>query len=83
IFANGKSGAGVRGLFYGDASQLLAQLLAAAVLLLFGFLTAYACFKLSNLLVRMRVSRDTELMGLDTPEMGAMGYPDFSITSRP
>ena len=32
---------GVRGLFYGDASQLLAQLLDAGVVLVFGFVMAY------------------------------------------
>jgi Amt family ammonium transporter len=74
---------GVRGLFYGDPSQLVAQLAAAAVLLIFGLATASACFKLSNLLTPMRVVRDTELMGLDAPEMGALGYPDFTVTSRP
>ena len=34
---------GVRGLFYGDASQLVAQLLAAVVVAIFGFGTAYIC----------------------------------------
>ena len=65
---------GVRGILYGDASQLLAQVLAAAVLAAFGFLMAYAWFKLSNRLTPMRVSRDTELAGLDGPEMGVLGY---------
>jgi Amt family ammonium transporter len=72
---------GVRGFFYGDASQLAAQLLAAAVLAVFGFATAYAGFKLSNLLAGIRVGRDTELAGLDAPEMGSMGYPDFTVKS--
>jgi Amt family ammonium transporter len=70
---------GVRGLFYGDASQLGMQLLDAAVVALFGFAMAYAWFKLSNLITPIRVSAETEMAGLDGPEMGVLGYPDFNI----
>jgi ammonium transporter, Amt family len=73
---------GVRGILYGDASQLLAQLLDAAVLAVFGFLMAYAWFKLSNLITPIRVCRETEIEGLDGPEMGAFGYPDFTTAGR-
>ncbi len=68
---------GVRGLLYGDISQLFAQLLDAAVVTVFGFVMAYAWFKLSNLITPIRVSREAEMEGLDSPEMGALGYPDF------
>ena len=54
---------GVRGILYGDASQLAAELLDAAVLAVFGFLMAYAWFRLSNLITPIRTSRETELMG--------------------
>jgi ammonium transporter, Amt family len=73
---------GVRGLLYGDASQLHAQLLNAAVVAVFGFAMAYAWFKFSNLITPLRVSRDTEIQGLDGPEMGALGYPDFTVSNR-
>ncbi|MHB8971760.1 MAG: ammonium transporter [Pirellulaceae bacterium] len=73
---------GVRGLFYGDASQLLAQLLDAGVVIVFGFVMAYAWFKVSNLITPIRVSKETEMQGLDAPEMGALGYPDFTVSSR-
>ena len=73
---------GVRGILYGDASQLAAQLLDAAVLAVFGFLMAYAWFTLSNWITPIRASRETELAGLDGPEMGVMGYPDFTLVSR-
>jgi len=66
-------------LFYGDASQLGMQLLDAAVVVLFGFAMAYAWFKLSNLITPIRVSAETEMAGLDGPEMGVLGYPDFNI----
>lgn len=70
---------GVRGLFYGDSSQLTAQALDAAVVAVFGFVFAYAWFKFSNLITPLRVSKETELEGLDGPEMGCLGYPDFVI----
>jgi Amt family ammonium transporter len=69
---------GVRGALYGDYGQLAAQLLEAAVLAGFGFLMAYAWFKLSNRITPLRVSAEVEVQGLDLPEMGAMGYPDFT-----
>jgi ammonium transporter, Amt family len=70
---------GVRGLFYGDASQLWAQLLDAAVLCVFGFIMAFVFFKVINLIVPMRVSKEVELQGLDGPELGSIGYPDFVV----
>jgi len=70
---------GVRGLFYGDATQLYAQLLDAAVVAVFGFVMAYAWFKLSNLITPLRVSKEVEMAGLDAPEMGVLGYPDFTV----
>jgi Amt family ammonium transporter len=73
---------GVRGLLYGDASQLAIQAIGAAVLAVFAFLMAYAWFKLSNRIYPMRVGRETELQGLDAPEMGALAYPDFTVTNR-
>lgn len=91
LFANGKYGIGwnkvpgaVTGLFYCDhsPSQLWAQLLDAAVVAVFGFLMAYAWFKFSNLITPLRVSKETEIAGLDGPEMGALGYPDFTVASR-
>ncbi|MCE9546639.1 MAG: ammonium transporter, partial [Planctomycetia bacterium] len=72
---------GVRGLFFGDASQLYAQLLNAAVVAVFGFVMAYVWFKFSNLITPIRVSAETEMAGLDVPEMGAEGYPDFTVAT--
>jgi len=70
---------GVRGLFYGDVSQLYAQLLDAAVVAVFGFVMAYVWFKFSNLIFPLRVSREVEMEGLDAPEMGVLGYPEFQV----
>ena len=69
---------GVRGLFFGDAVAIWHAMIDAAVVAIFGFAMAYAWFKLSNLITPIRVSAETEMQGLDGPEMGAMGYPDFT-----
>jgi Amt family ammonium transporter len=68
---------GVRGILYGDASQLWAQLLDAAVVAVFGFVMAWVWFKISNVITPLRVTREVELQGLDGPEMGVMGYSGF------
>jgi Amt family ammonium transporter len=73
---------GVRGILYGDVSQLYAQLIDAGVVAVFGFFMAYAWFKLSDKITPIRVSPETEIEGLDGPEMGALGYPDFTVASR-
>ena len=72
---------GVRGILFGDASQLWMQTIDCVVLAVFGFVMAYAWFKVSNLITPLRVSAETELAGLDMPEMGVIGYPDFVLSS--
>jgi Amt family ammonium transporter len=70
---------GVRGILYGDASQLVMQAVDCVALSIFGFAMAYVWFKVSNLITPIRVSAETELAGLDMPEMGALGYPEFAL----
>jgi Amt family ammonium transporter len=72
---------GVRGILYGDPSQLWMQMIDCAVLAVFAFTMAYVWFKFSNLITPLRVDEETEIEGLDAPEMGAHGYPDM-MTSR-
>ena len=83
LFADGKYGdgingvaGGVTGLFFGDASQLIAQLIAIAVLLLYGFGLSYVFFKVLDKVWGLRVAPEIELEGLDIPEMGVLAYPD-------
>jgi Amt family ammonium transporter len=75
---NGVEG-GVRGLFYGDASQLLAQLIAIAVLIVWGFGLSLIFFKVLDKVWGLRVSPEDELEGLDIPEMGVLAYPDNQL----
>jgi Amt family ammonium transporter len=74
---------GVRGLLYGDFGQFVMQGIDCVVLAVFAFVMAYVWFKISNLVTPIRVSRETELEGLDGPEMGTLGYPDFQIHTGP
>ncbi len=73
---------GVRGILFGDASQLAMQAIDCVVLCIFGFAMAYVWFKISNLITPIRVSKETEIAGLDIPEMGAVGYPDFVLAKE-
>src|SRR6266550_2106956 len=68
---------GVRGLFYGDASQLWAQLIGITTNIVWVGLTGYAAWKITAMLTAdHRVSPAVEEHGLDLPEMGALAYPD-------
>ena len=70
---------GVRGLLYGDFSQFIMQIIDCAAVAIFGFIMAYVWFKVSDLITPIRVDKETEVEGLDGPEMGTLGYPDFQI----
>jgi ammonium transporter, Amt family len=86
LFADGAYGDGwngvpgtVRGLFYGDASQLAAQVVGTLTCIVWVFVTFYAFFKVVEAVMGNRVAADVELEGLDLPEMGALAYPDFVL----
>jgi Amt family ammonium transporter len=90
LFADGKSNYGgawngvtgsVTGLFYGDAGQLVAQLVGVATLVGFVFTLSFIFAFVVDLLVGQRTSAKSELEGLDLPEMGAMAYPEFELKS--
>jgi len=70
---------GVRGLLYGDFSQFIMQLIDAGTVAIFGFVMAFVWFKISDAITPIRVSKEVELEGLDGPEMGVLGYPDFQL----
>ncbi|HEY4882576.1 MAG TPA: ammonium transporter [Myxococcales bacterium] len=73
---NGVSGS-VTGLFYGDAGQLAAQLVGISTLLGVVFTLSFAINMVLEYVIGHRVSAETELNGLDIPEMGQLGYPEF------
>jgi Amt family ammonium transporter len=88
LFADGKSNYGgswngvngnVTGLFYGDPSQLVAQLIGVATLIGFVFSMSWALNAVLDVFIGQRVGAKAELQGLDLPEMGALGYPEFEL----
>ncbi len=87
LFADGAYGSGwngvpgtVRGLFYGDPGQFVAECIGMLTCFVFVFVTFYAFFKIVDAVVGNRVSAEDEIAGLDMPEMGVLGYPDFVLT---
>jgi Amt family ammonium transporter len=83
LFADGRYGEGfngvagpVRGLFYGDAGQLVASCLGIIVNVLWVGLVSMLTLALLDKLVKNRVSKEDEIDGLDLAEMGAPGYAD-------
>jgi Amt family ammonium transporter len=77
----GTSGAalkGVTGLFYGDSTQLVAQLLEGGAGVVWNVVVGGAAFwAVGKLFAGNRVSAEVEIAGLDVPEMGVPGYPEF------
>src|ERR1043165_8685335 len=83
LFADGTSNYGgswngvpgsVSGLFYGDAGQLAAQLVGISTLLGVVFTLSFAINMVLEYVIGHRVSAESELDGLDIPEMGQLGY---------
>lgn len=88
LFADGTYGdlynaipGGVRGLFYGDAKQFLAQVVGVVANIVFVGIAFYLIYKLVDKLVGHRVDPEVEIAGLDLPEMGALAYPDFQVAT--
>src|SRR3954464_339558 len=73
----GVAGKGVTGLFYGDSKQLVAQLIEVVVGVVWNVAVCGISFADTGKLVGNRVSAEVEIGGLDLPEMGAEGYPEF------
>jgi Amt family ammonium transporter len=92
LFADGRSNyagawngvpGSVTGLFYGDAGQLVAQLIGVATLVGFMFTFSFVVNMIIEAAWGHRVAAKVELEGLDIPEMGALGYPEFVLQHEP
>ncbi len=82
LFADGTYGVGwngvagpVRGLLFGDGSQLCAQLIGVITNIVFVFPVAYGFFRIVGRLMGNRVPAEVEWSGLDSSEMGSEAYP--------
>ena len=71
---NGGPEAGVTGLFYGDAGQLVAQLIGLGANLIWVGATSFVLFKVLDATVGMRVTPEQEVQGLDFNEVSAPAY---------
>ncbi len=86
LFADGTYGDGlngvektVRGLFYGDPSQFGAQVVGMITNFVFVFVVMFIFFKVLNLIIPLRVSKEAEQEGLDEGEVSVIAYPDFAV----
>ena len=79
LFADG-SYRGVAGLVYGSPGQLVAQVIGIGANLAWVFCAGFATFWLIEKLVGNRVSAESEIQGLDVPELGVVGYIDEDPT---
>jgi Amt family ammonium transporter len=86
LFADGTYGDGlngvagtVKGLFYGDTSQLIAQSIGVLANIVFVFSLSWVFFKVQDAIMGIRVSAEDEIAGLDEPETGVLAYPDFTV----
>jgi len=82
LFADGSYGEGwngvagpVRGLIFGDPSQLAAQAIGVATNAVFVFVVAYAFFIACDRVIGNRVAAEVESVGIDSMEMGSEAYP--------
>ncbi len=80
----GVAGRGVTGLFYGDSKQLVAQLVEVGVGIAWNVVVGGLAFwVIGKVLGSNRVPAAVEIAGLDVPEMGLPGYPEFIPTRAP
>ena len=90
LFADGTYGDGwngvpgtVKGLFYGDASQFLAQCVGTLTNIVYVAIIGYVVFKLLDLTLGLRVDPEHEFEGLDQHEVAVVAYPDFNLRNFP
>jgi len=66
--------AGADGLFYGNPGQLLIQVVAVVVTMVFSFGISYILFKILDATMGLRVTAEDEVAGLDITEHQETGY---------
>jgi Amt family ammonium transporter len=74
---------GVTGLFYGDHTQIIAQLIEVVVCAAWNIIVGGLVFWIiGKILGSNRVSAEVEREGLDVPETGVPAYPDFVMSTK-
>jgi Amt family ammonium transporter len=88
LFADGTYGLGwngvsgtVRGVFYGGGGggQMLAQIIDVIVGFIWAWGAMYVLFLIAKRFMKVRVSPEVEIEGLDEGEFGQVCYPDFVL----
>ncbi len=68
------NGAGANGLFFGNPKQFAVQAGSVALVAVYSFVTSLVLFKIIDLAIGLRVTRDEETEGLDISQHGEAGY---------
>ena len=85
LFADGTApdflvvGYPIKGLFFGDGAQLVAQLVGAVTVIVWSFGTSFVLFSVLKAMGIFRSKPEDEMAGLDIPEMGTHAYPPQEI----
>ncbi len=79
IMPIGSVAPGVKWFSHMGMGQLGAQAIGGLTCIVLGGLMSYVFFKVSDLVLPMRVAREAEIQGCDIPEVGALAYPDFEL----
>ena len=75
---NGIAG-GVKGLFYGDSGQFIAQCIGTVTNIVYVFVVSYIFFIILDKVIGLRVSQEIEIEGLDQAEVAVTAYPEFNL----
>jgi len=88
IFADGTYGdlwngvkGPVKGILYGDGGQMAAQVVHAVGSFVWAMAITFIIFTIAKRFMKIRVSPEVELDGLDMHEFGALCYPDFVLAT--
>ena len=88
LFADGTApdflvvGHPIKGLFFGDGRQFVAQLIGMVAIAAWSFGTSFVLFKVLMAMGIYRSKPEDELLGLDLPEMGTHAYPVEDMPSE-
>ncbi|MER3497049.1 MAG: ammonium transporter, partial [Armatimonadota bacterium] len=88
LFADGTApdylvvGHPIKGLFFGDERQFVAQVIGMAAIAARSFTTTFVLFKAMAAVGILRSKPEDELKGLDLPEMGTHAYPVEDVPSE-
>ena len=69
----------MKGIFYGDGGQLVAEIIDLVVGFIWAWGVMYVLFLIVKRFVKVRVAPEVEIVGLDEAEFGQVCYPEFVI----